>query len=164
MYQINAVGLFQVKWKVIVSSYPQLPFPVCTSYILRKTRLSYLRDRDLLKLLSAPWHMVYEGPALKYPAGNLKPSSEYVPCIVHELMWYDKYRPYYSVAWFNSQLVNVGEISAKFHYLAEIHHVSEIAEMSRVFCIFLCFSYLLSPSLLHTLIFLGIHGREFTTS
>lgn len=45
---------------------------------------------------------------------------------------------------FSSQQVDVGEIFTKFHHLAGIHHISEIAEIFRAFCVFLC-SFFLSP-------------------
>lgn len=149
MCQLNAVSLFQVKWKHLMSSYPCYPFPVCTSYILRKTRLSYWRDRDLPKLLSAPWYMVCEGPAPEH-LGNPKLISGYVSCMVHNLVWYYKYRPYHPVLWFSSQQGEVGEMSAKFRYLTGIHHMSETREISRAFCVFLCLFFLSPVPLLST--------------
>lgn len=38
--------------------------------------------------------------------------------------------------------MDVGEISAKFHYLTGIHHMSEIPEIYRVFCVFLCLLFI----------------------
>lgn len=86
-----------------------------------------------------------EGPAPEHSAGNPKLSSEYVSCTVHELVWYDKYRPYHSVMWFSSQQVDVGEISAKFHHLTFIIWNSSYVWDRRDFHGLLCLSLLGLP-------------------